>query len=113
MKVPKLKQERSSRVSWRGLVQSMPRSATMRACGRISVGSRAIWSTKMATSASQTVWPDHGRISGGAGVVAREEEKDLFLFGDLGKLGRGDGGGEWGDVEFGADEAVEVVDGAD
>ena len=42
-----------------------------------------------------------------------EEEKDLFLFGDVGELGGGGWGGEWGDIEFGADEAVEVVDGAD
>jgi hypothetical protein len=45
--------------------------------------------------------------------VALEEEDDLFLFGDSGELGGGDWRGKWGHVELGADEAVEVIDGAD
>ena len=46
-------------------------------------------------------------------MMALKEEEYLFFFGDAGQLGRGDGRWERSDVELGADEAVEVVDGAD
>ena len=42
-----------------------------------------------------------------------EEEELLFLVCDCGELCGGDGGWEWGYVEFRADQLVEVADGAD
>jgi hypothetical protein len=50
---------------------------------------------------------------GGERGVALAEEGELFFLGDDREGGGGDGGGEWGDVEYGADEGVDVADGAD